>query len=728
MSEEGGLSYLGKLAVDYARMGLAVFPCKPHGKAPNCRHGVNDWTCDQERIAAYWRENPSDNIGIACGQPSKGLLVIDLDVSETKDGREALKQWEAANGDLPDTAIAITGTGGRHYFFRTDRTNIHPSVNQQLGVDIRSDGSYVVAPGSVHPNGTEYEWFAAPQECGIADADANVYNFIDHVQRNGGEDETAVKPNGKFKLPDKIKQGGRDNMLYKYACHLRSIGRSDEEIYVTVAGANATRCDPPLAQSDLARICKSACRYEQGDGAKQETGSLPGKPGAKKACPRGPRGGILTNELAKMIIRDNKARVIDGAPAVWTGQRWEFGTRAINRCSLALADDAKKQDKAEVVSYIMDKAPAVSSDASFDGRFYVQFANCTYDVLAGSEVEPKPDMFIVAALPVKLNMDVSRNTADEFLESVSGGDPATLEAMKEVLGACMCSRRVLNQSPMLIGKAGGAAGKASNGKSTYLNWLRAILGPANTSSLDIATLGQRFQASRVVGKLANLGDDIPEGFLRGDELSVFKKLVTGDSIYTDVKNGDGFEFRPCASMVFSMNEVPRLSDTTDGVFRRLAFVPFRRRFAPGEPGYDPAMAEKLAKPEVLERGALLGLIALEELIRRGSLPEIPDMVAEVEEVRQANDSVLRWLFDETIDAEWLNGRTVESAYKTYCIWCEEAGERSAFSRKVWTKKIVAAATISDSKTLKVQARSVANSTKKQRTFVIRDANSLFGND
>lgn len=123
---------------------------------------------------------------------------------------------------------------------------------------------------------------------------------------------------------------------------------------------------------------------------------------------------------------------------------------------------------------------------------------------------------------------------------------------------------------MLIGKAGGASGKASNGKSTYLNWLRSILGTENTSSLDIATLGQRFQAGRVVGKLANLGDDIPDGFLRGDELSMFKKLVTGDAIYTDVKNGDGYEFRPSASMVFSMNSVPRLSDTTDGIFRRLA--------------------------------------------------------------------------------------------------------------------------------------------------------------
>ncbi|MFR3924018.1 MAG: hypothetical protein ACLTXI_01660 [Collinsella sp.] len=102
----------------------------------------------------------------------------------------------------------------------------------------------------------------------------------------------------------------------------------------------------------------------------------------------------------------------------------------------------------------------------------VQFANCTYDVLGSAKVEPDPSMYIIATLPVNLNFSVGRNAADEFLESISNGDSATLLAMQEVIGACMCSRRVLSQSPMLIGKAGGASGKASNGKSTYLNWLR----------------------------------------------------------------------------------------------------------------------------------------------------------------------------------------------------------------------------------------------------------------
>lgn len=288
----------------------------------------------------------------------------------------------------------------------------------------------------------------------------------------------------------------------------------------------------------------------------------------------------------------------------------------------------------------------------------------------------------------------------------------------------MCSAHILNKAPMFIGSAGGAEGKASNGKSTLLNWFRAILGSENVSSLDIATLGQRFQAGRILGKLANLGDDIPNGFLKGEELSMFKKLVTGDLIYTDVKGGTGYEFKPLATMVFSMNEMPRLSDTTDGVFRRLYFVPFRRRFTEGEEGYDPHIAQKLAQTEVLERGALLALIALRDLIMRGGrLPEIADMAEEMETVRMQNNVVLRWMADEDVTPEWLNGQTVETAYREFKRWAEDAGEHFSGSRNAFTPKVRNAATTllkRSGKKLEVQPRMNKQSGRKERTFVLKD--------
>jgi P4 family phage/plasmid primase-like protien len=716
------LSELGQAALAYAAAGFAVFPVRPRSKIPRPDHGFKEWTKDPERIKRHWLAFPDDNIGITCGTPSNGLLVIDLDVKENVSGIETLKEWERAHGEFDETAVSITGSGGRHYLFMTDR-QMRQTTNSTLGVDTRIDG-YIVAPPSIHKNGSRYEWWCSPFDVDVAEADGNVYDFIDYITRNGGTDANTKKANGKFQLPDIIKKGERDETLFKYACHLRAIGRSDEEIALSVAGVNATRCKPPVEQSDINRIVRSACKYEQGSGEKPDDGRVPKTPAGASSgisCPRGPRGAIMTGKLAELVMKHNHACIIDGAPAVWTGKRWSFSTRAINRCTLAIAPDAKKQDKSEVMSYIMDAAQTVSSDKAFDGHYYVQFANCTYDVMDECVVDPDPRMFIVGTLPVNLNFDAERNLADEFLESISAGDPATLEAMVEYIGACMCSRRVLSQAIMLIGTAGGAQGKASNGKSTYMNWIRAVVGGENVSSLDISTLGQRFQAGRLVGKLANLGDDIPDGFLKGAELSMFKKLVTGDAIYTDVKNGEGFEFRSTATLGFSMNIIPRFSDTTDGIYRRLYFVPFRAHFAPGEPGYDPDLARKLAAPDVLERAALLGLQGLHDLIERGHLPEIPDMVAEMDEIRQSNDSVLRWLVDYGYTAETLHGYALASMYKDYRDWCEDAGERSPYARRTWTQKTLEAATLgnaTDGKTLGIQSRMNDRTGKKERTFVL----------
>ena len=63
-------------AVEAARRGWAVFPCRPGDKRP----AVPDWehrACsDPERVGRYWPSG-QHNIGIACG-PSR-LVVVDLD-------------------------------------------------------------------------------------------------------------------------------------------------------------------------------------------------------------------------------------------------------------------------------------------------------------------------------------------------------------------------------------------------------------------------------------------------------------------------------------------------------------------------------------------------------------------------------------------------------------------------------------------------------------------------
>lgn len=724
-------SPLAEAAHDYVERGLAIIPLGVGKKEPVTKSGLNDWTDNPGQIDVWWgqgehagkRGNPSYNIGMACGQVSGGIIAIDLDChSDEANGLHFLRNWEVEHGKLPETWTQITGSGGKQLFYRAGQ-DIRNSANGEIGVDVRGNGGYVVLPPSLHPCGDCYEWSISPDDMDVADADDKVYDFIRAVSK------TKKRGDGwnseKTGIPSEIKEN-RNETLFSLGRSFLSRGTGHDEVATLIRSLNATICRPPLPADEVEKLIGSINSKEPGNAERDaRNGGVTAADIAELESRHGPlhgsRGGLNSNVLARMVMDRNMARIIDGAPAVWTGEHWEFGSHAIGKCCLEIADNAKKADKSEVMSYIMDKAPHVSADNSFDGRHYVQFKNCTFDVMDWREVEPNPSMYITNKLPVELDFTIGPNEADAFLGSIADGDADVVAALKEVMGACMCSKRVLSQSPMLIGRAGGASGKASNGKSTYLNWLRQILGTENVSSLDIATLGQRFQAGRVVGKLANLGDDIPDGFLKGDELSMFKKLVTGDAIYTDVKNGDGYEFRPTASMVFSMNAVPRLSDTTDGIFRRLAFIPFRKRFAPGLPGYDPNMAAKLAKPEVLKRGAALGLLALGELIERGGLTPIKDMVEEIEEVRQDNDSVVRWLFDCGITGEDLVGRIVADVYDEYRQWCYDSGERNPFARRTWTTRVKESVTFETFETLQtlgIKAKRSEQSGKVSRSFAI----------
>jgi putative DNA primase/helicase len=163
-----------------------------------------------------------------------------------------------------------------------------------------------------------------------------------------------------------------------------------------------------------------------------------------------------------------------------------------------------------------------------------------------------------------------------------------------------------------------------------------------------------------------------------------------------------------------MNAMPRLADTTDGIFRRLAFIPFRRRFSPGTEGYDPHMAEKMSQPENLRRLALLGLMELPQLVQRGAFTIIPDMAEEVEAIRMENDVVRRWLYEEMMSDTDLDGRWTDDVYREFARWCDDAGEKYGASQAAFTKKLLV--TLVTLEVVSAQDRTIG---KRGRKFKLR---------
>ena len=307
-------SATGRAAMEYAARGWAVFPLVARDKVPAVKGGFKVASTDAESIEEMWSAHPDLNVGIATGSMSGGLIVIDLDVDDARgeDGNATLRAWEREHGELPETATAKTGSGGTHLFFIANEP-VGCSVDNELGVDVRGDGGYVVAPPSVHPTGTPYEWDLSPEDVGVARADDNVHAFIRSVQgeRRRGE---------KFRLPESIGEGRRNDTLFRQACSLQSTGYDDDLIYATVETTNRLKCRPPLPDEDVRKIVESALGYEKGAGVRGGVSANGARPGVALM--------LKANGAPQQTI-ENCCRVLEADPAL--AGRVYYDVRAYTR-------------------------------------------------------------------------------------------------------------------------------------------------------------------------------------------------------------------------------------------------------------------------------------------------------------------------------------------------------------------------------------------------------------
>ncbi len=167
-----------KWASFYLDLGLNCIPvhyvkddgscsCKQAEKCPSPgKHPALDSWLRYQRVRAseddteYWFDGPfkTHNLGIVTGKISGGLVVIDVDAGPGKDGDDTLNSLQLENEDLPDTMMAYTGGGGRHYFFYAPKGMRVKTGTNILGpgIDVRGEGGFVVAAPSQHKSGRPY--------------------------------------------------------------------------------------------------------------------------------------------------------------------------------------------------------------------------------------------------------------------------------------------------------------------------------------------------------------------------------------------------------------------------------------------------------------------------------------------------------------------------------------------------------------------------------------------
>lgn len=629
-------------------LGLSTIPIKPKSKEPSCQHGAKDATLDDASTDAWYAAHPNDGIGIV----GDGLCIFDFDVKEGVDGRDALIGW-----DLPDTLCQTTPSGGYHMIYRADR-EVRPSVNSEIAVDVRGYHSYIVCDPTP---GYCFEELREP-----ADANDAVYSFLNSI-RPQSVSAAKVKGVGRPKKDEPVKEGGRNDYLFRQGCSMRAKLPNDDNVIIAALHAyNEVNCKPPLPTAEVDKIAASVLALPAGlsDEAKEA---------AKKAK--------SANHVAvsTALLNDCHACFIDGVPAVYDGERYLTGWTGIQQIILREWPNSKDKDRNEVIKYLNLTMPHMEQASAR----YIAFTNGVLDVSTMELLPFSADLIIPNVIPHAWNPKARSNILNVTIQRIACGNPTIESNLFEFIGLSMYRSSKYAFAAILLGNDNR---NASNGKSTYIDLIRNVIGVDNYSSLSLQSLGENNAAVGLMGKLANLGDDISSEFAKGASLEVFKKAVSGSVINSNVKFLPRVEFKPYCTMVFSANEMPKIEKLDDGTLRRIFPIRFAAYFTPDNPDFDPDIGEKLAQEDVIEAAIVRGIAGLRRVIANKKPTPNAESMRMVAEIKTDNNTVLQWLEDDSLDAAALDGMTIAGAYDTYNEWCKQSGVHS-FGKKEFAKKV-----------------------------------------
>ena len=663
-----------KAALKYARRGWAVFPLD--GKRPYLgTNGHSEATTDVQQIRRWWRQWPEANVGIACDS-QRGPIVVDIDGGNGPALAELLH--------LPPTREATSQRPGRrHLYFgpMLDGTRIPRKIKLKYqgvkySLDVLGDGGYVVAPPSIHPETDKpYVWTSRVRPVPLPDA----------IRRLCVESSTLrLAP----PLPAIIGEGERNVLLTSLAGTMRRRGAPEEAILAALEVMNTTSVSPPMSHRELATIAGSIAKKEPAP-LKEHLTDL----GNARRFVRAHRGDVKSSGGKRGWW-------------LWDGTRWakdENGevVRFAKQTVRSLSEDAERLEgderdqmvkhamKSQDVSRIMaiitlaasEPEMAVDRDA-FDARPWLfNVENGTLDLRTKKLHPHRREDFLTKLSPIEYDPQAKAPRWEQFVQEVMNGDAQLVDFVQRAVGYSMTGDTREHCLFFLYGQG-------RNGKSTFLEVLRALFGDfAQQSDFNtfLARKGEgprndiaRMRGARFVTAAETDGE-------RGFDSAVLRMLTGGDTIVARRLFEEFNEFIPQHKIWLAANNKPIVKEHSEGFWRRIRIIPFTVRFA--NKGQDKKLRKKLERE-------LPGILnwCLEGVTKwKTSGLTIPKAVQEsTDEYREDNDPVGEWIA-QRVTRESTNWMSTSDLHKNYSEWwIETRGDKAFAGTLAWFSRQLAA--------------------------------------
>jgi hypothetical protein len=263
------------MALHLVRAGIRILPCEPLGSEFEKSPLIVGYDADGEpihwafskhmitselEVIEVWTEHPTALIGVPGGV--NGFVIADLDEKGDKHGITQFEKLQEEHGKIPPTPSQKTPNGGMHVFMGATEESVKMMSNSKDpadGIDVRTENYYVCT-------GIEYPWLSdlAGPKTPCASWFVNWTHERQAKQKENGKVSPKVEGEifhkGKLPEPEYPKTTRNDNLI-SVAGAYRAQGFDYDQIFALLKVANQKYCRPPLSETEVSNIAKSASKY-----------------------------------------------------------------------------------------------------------------------------------------------------------------------------------------------------------------------------------------------------------------------------------------------------------------------------------------------------------------------------------------------------------------------------------------------------------------------------------
>jgi putative DNA primase/helicase len=289
---------------------------------------------------------------------------------------------------------------------------------------------------------------------------------------------------------------------------------------------------------------------------------------------------------------------------------------------------------------------------------FLTLKNHTLDLSDHTILPHNKEFRATIAVPTVYDPKAACPAIIKFLSEIVKPEDVTL--LLEIIGWCLDANSGMQKLVMMLGSG-------ANGKSTFLELLRAFIGPDNCSSVSLHQLTEnRFSMAELYNKLVNIFGDLPPKGIK--DISNIKMLTGGDAMPAERKFKDPFSFVNKAKLIFSMNELPSLPEDNLAMWRRIMLIDFPNQFT--GTNADKNLLAKLTTDEELSGLLNLALQHLKDVQTKGEF----SYFRTIDEVRREyllkTDPALVFVKERCVEVSdsWISK---EDMYQAFFVFCQK---------------------------------------------------------